>query len=80
MSMQYGLYLLGHQDLVSRPDRSERALRVFFPEQSGDYFAQLNAGDSVLVRSGERTIIDDFGSALRAQGFQTETRTLDPAG
>jgi hypothetical protein len=74
--VQYGLYLLGHFDLPTRPDRCERALRVFFPQDAAGYGQQMSAGTPLLVRTGERVDMSDFGSNLRAQGFRTEIREL----
>ena len=54
MSAQFGLFLLSHADMRARPDRTERALRVFFPLQADDYFRVLGQGEGILVRCGAR--------------------------
>ena len=64
------LFLLGHSDLATRPDRTERALRVFFPKTATDYLAALQRGDEVLVREGAGEAIAQLASDLSAQGFR----------
>ena len=79
MSTLYGLFLLAHQALVRRPDRCERALRVFFPTQSSDYLGRLKAGEPVPVRQGRQEDLAGVACSLQAQGFKVAVRLLEPA-
>jgi len=79
MSTLYSLFLLAHQDLVRRPDRCERALRVFFPLQSSDYLDRLKAGEQVPVRQGQQEDLAVFACSLQAQGFKVAVRLPEPA-
>ena len=76
----YGLFLLDHFDLAKRPDRTERALRVFFPKSATDYLTKLQHGDEVLVREGTREALEAMTANLSAQGFRTRVRALEAAG
>jgi hypothetical protein len=78
MSTLYTLFLLAHQDLVRRPDRCERALRVFFPLQSSDYLDPLKAGEPVPVRLGPQEDLAAITCSLQAQGFKVAVRLLEP--
>ncbi len=77
MSAQHGLFLLSHFDMRTRPDRTERALRVFFPAQADDYLTSLMRGDSVLVRLGARDALSALAGNLSAQGFNAAVRALE---
>ena len=77
MSTPHGLFLLSHDDMQTRPDRTERALRVFFPVQAKDYFAALHRGDSVLIRYGARDALGALAGRLGAHGFNSSVRKLE---
>lgn len=79
MSAQFGLFLLSHADMRARPDRTERALRVFFPLQADDYFRVLGQGEGILVRCGARDALSALAGRLSAQGFNTTVRALEAA-
>ena len=77
MSTQYALFLVSHSDIRTRPDRAERALRVFFPRLATDYFASMRRGEHILVREGDLDSLSAFASSLSAQGFMPSVRTLE---
>lgn len=79
MSTQHGLFLLSHFDMRARPDRTERALRVFFPHHCDAHLATLKRGDEVLVRKGARDALGALAGSLSAQGFKSVVRALDTA-
>ena len=79
MSPQFGLFLLSHADMRARPDRTERALRVYFPLQADDYMRMLGRGDGILVRYGTRGALSALAGRLSAQGFNTTVRALETA-
>ena len=68
------LYLLGHADLATRPDRTERALRVFFPRTAADYLLALQRGEQVLVREDSSDALGQLAAHLSAQGFRCSVR------
>jgi hypothetical protein len=80
MSTQFGLFLLSHADMRARPDRTERALRVYFPLQADDYMRTLGRGDGILVRRGTRAALAALAGRLSAQGFTATVRALETAG
>lgn len=73
----HALYLLGHFDLATRPDRTERALRVFFPHSAASHFAAMQRGEQVLVGNGPAEPMGQLSANLSAQGFRCSVRTPD---
>ena len=70
------LHVLGHADLAQRPDRTERAFRVFFPRQAADYLALLQRGGELLVREGSREDLAPLSATLSAQGFRCRLQAV----